>query len=282
MEDKKTVKVTLGTVICIIIICILIVALIVMYFYYHNNSKSTDNVTKEVEKVETNVDEKNSDSQVKKVDKLDESKEIVYSSYSNFSSEYSYSIPYINIDSDDANKINREIEEYYKPLIEEELEHEAEGRSVTMISIKYNAYINDNVLSLVISHEFDVVGCIYYKVYNLDIYNGNIITNSDLVKAKNMTESEFIENLKEIHKDKFVNIYGSKEEYVARFYNSTESEKQENSEEYEIQFGRTTSSDNCSIETPIFLNDDGKISVIVNIYALVGGDSYYYIINTNI
>lgn len=286
MEDKKTIKISLGTVICMIIIFLLVIALILMYFYYNRNSKNIGSVNSNIsEKVENNIDKEISNNQIKKVSKLEENKEIVYSSYSKYSDEYSYSIPYININSDDANKINKEIEVYYKSLVEEELKNESEGFSVIMVNIKYNSYINDNILSLVVSSEYPN-DCVYYKVYNLDIYTGTVVTNSDIINLKNMTESKFLDTLKELYENEFVSAYGSKEKFISNMRNApagwTEDELQEQSKFYEDQFNKTTSTDNYSIQTPIFLNENGKLCVIAPIYSMAGADLYYHIINTNI
>lgn len=286
MEDKKTIKVSLGTVICIFIIILLLIALVLMYFYYNRSSQNVDNTNSSIaEKVENNIDSETIKVQAKKINKLDESKEIVYSSYSKYSSEYSYSIPYINIDSVDAKKINTEIESYYKPLVEEELKNESEGLSVIMGNIKYNSYINDNILSVVVSNTYPN-DCIYYKVYNLDIYNGTVITNTDIISLKNMTESKFLDKLKELYENEFISAYGSKEKLINNMRNApagwTESELQEQAKFYDEQFNKTISTNNYSIKTPMFLNENGKISVIAKIYSMAGADSYEHILDTNI
>ncbi len=286
MEDKKTIKIGLETAICIFIIIILLIALVLMYFYYNRRSQNVENTNSNIaEKVENNIDNETSKIQAKKINKLDESKDIVYSSYSKYSSEYSYSIPYINIDSVDAKKINTEIESYYKPLVEEELKNESEGLSINMGNIKYNSYINDNILSVIVSNAY-IYDCTYYKVYNLDIYNGTVVNNTDIISLKNMTESKFLDKLKELYQNKFISEYGSKEKRISSMRNApagwTESELQEQSKLYDKQLNKTISANNCSIKTPMFLNENGKICVIATIYSLAGANSYEHIIDTNI
>ena len=250
------------------------------------NKLVVENIENKVsENAGNNIVNETNNNEIKKVNKVDANKEIVYSSYSKFSSEYSYSIPYINIKSDDVNKINKEIENYYKPLVEAELKDESEGHSITMYNIKYTSYINDNILSLVISNQYPN-DCIYYKVYNLDIYTGATIKNSDIIKLKNMTESKYLDMLKEQLEEKFISVNGSKEKLINNMREHpefwTEDDIQQNSKFYDIQFNSTISKNNYSMETPIFLNENGKLCIIANIYSMAGADSYYHIINTNI
>ena len=253
---KKSIKVSLGTVICIMVIELLIITLVAMYLYYNNNS-NFDNSINNSENTSQIAESEN-----KKINKVYEDKELIYSSYSKYSSEYSYSLPYININSADINKINQEIEEYYMPLINNELKNEQEGFSVTMYNIKYTSYLNDNILSLVIS-DYSPNDDIYYTVYNVDIYTGRKISNSELINLKNISESDYLNNLQTLCKEHFIAKYNSLEK----------------SDFYEERYNKTISTDNCSIQTPIFLNKDGNISVIPCIYGLAG--DYFLVIDTD-
>ena len=289
MDEKKTIKVSLGTTICIIIIILLVIALGGMYYYYNSNSKNTDSVNQSaIEKEENKIDKEVTDIKANKISKLDESKDLVYSSFSKYSSQYSYSIPYINIDSADVKKINNEIESYYKPLVAGEIANEAKGLSVIMDNVKYTSYVNDNTLSLVVSHEYPN-DCIGYKVYNIDIYKGTIITNDNILSMKKINESEYLDILKDSYKQEFINTYGTQEKYINSInglqngsYNLTESELQKEKNNYNTLLNKTIASDNYSTQTPMFLNEKGKICVIGKIYSLVGAESYDHIINTNI
>lgn len=283
MEEKKEVKVSLGTVICIFIILVLIVALVVMYLYYNDKlSFNNENIANNININSNEVIE----TEVKKVNKFYEDKEIVYSSYEKYSSEYSYSVPAININSTEVNRINKEIEEYYMPLINEILQNEKEGVAIDTTSIKYNSYINDNILSLVISllTPYDST---FYKVYNVDIYTGETVSNSELISLKNITETDFLNKLKISYKEKFISKYGSKDEYIKNIRKNsgikwTEEQIQEQVKLYEELLEGTISEENCSIKNPIFLNENGEISAVAWIYSMVGADAYYHIVDINL
>ena len=171
-------------------------------------------------------------------------------------------------------------------FVEAEIKKESEGLSVTMYKVKYNSYVNDNILSLVVSYEYPS-NCIGYEVYNLDIYKGTIITNEEILSMKNLNETKFLGLLKEFYEKEFVSSYGSKENFINNLKKSssiewTESGIQEQTNGYEKQLNKTISSDNYSIKTPIFLNENGKICIVGTIYSMAGADSYYHIIDTNI
>ena len=264
MSEKETIKVSLSTVILLCIIFVLVVAIILMYFYYNNNTPNTTTSTSSSTSSEapSKVD---ATTEAKKVKKLDETKEIVYDSYTKTGVGYSYTLPYINIDSKEAKRINTQIEEYYKPIINENLQDEEE--SVFTHIIEYKSYINDNVLSLLITLN-TVHDTTEYKVYNLDIYTGKEITNSELIDIKNISEKELLDTMETVYSDFFADLY--------------KTVKDEQPEEYERNLARTISSDNYSLQTPMFLNENGKLCVIAHIYTYVGPESIYTIINTKI
>lgn len=211
------------------------------------------------------------------VKKIDKNKDVVYTSYEKKADEYTYSIPYINIDSEDAKKINEEIEDYYVTLAEKGVKSDTEGLSVITHKIEYNAYTNGEILSLIIISYYDN-DYVQYRAYNINMYKGKIVTNSDLIALKKISKEDFLKQLEELYEKKFISLYGSKEE----FDSGSNSRITELQKLYEEAYSQTISEENYSIETPIFLNKDGKISAIAKIYSLAGAMYYYHILDTNI
>lgn len=295
MENKKEKIIIISIVLCILIL-ITIGAIYYCNVVSHNNSDDSTNNYKENPVSETfsiqspvvqtpaakTEQKENKNTQIKKVNKLDESKEIVYSSYEiTLENEYSYKIPYINIDLKNIDTINNEIEKYYKTDLEEVLaeyqsiEKDIKFYTLSIMEIKYNAYINNNILSLVIE-TLHTGGLKVYKVYNVDIYDGTVIENSDLIKLKQIKESDLENKLKELYKAKFIEEYGTKDDVQTLQW--PETEIQERANFYDEQLQRTISSSNCSAKVPMFLNANGNICVVANIYAMAGGESYNHII----
>lgn len=290
--EKKEIKISLGTLICIIIIVLLIIALFVMWNHFTKKLELNNTITTNTNNLFTTVDQEelpttnnqitennelelpiegNQVTETKTINKVYQDKELVYSLYNQFASEYSYSIPYININSPEASQINKEIEEYYKPLMEQSMKNEQENLAVPAVKIKYYSYLNNNILSLLIV-DVNNVDASSYKVYNLDVYIGKQITNLDIINAKNITETKLLNSLKTAYKEKFEELYGEMNDTINSYDNHP----------YKTQLDKTISSDNYSIETPIFLNENGKICAVAEIHSLAGALSYYHIVNTDI
>ena len=85
------------------------------------------------------------------INKTDNTKELIYDSYvAQESVEGSYdlnvNIPYLNISSDVAEQINNEINNIFYKKAENTLKG---TEKYTIYSVKYKAYVNDNILSLI-------------------------------------------------------------------------------------------------------------------------------------
>jgi len=197
------------------------------------------------------------------VKKLNASKDIVYTSFNATSSEYSFELPTINIDSADAQEMNAKIQSDYMPKIDDA---QSSGMSY-ILYIKYDFYVNDNILSLVIDLAISANNEHHYDVYNLDIYTGKTIDNTDLLKYKNIDEASFLNTLTELYKNKFDALVGANKKIAGDFYTE--------------QYDKTLDASNCNIQTPMFLNSNNIICVVAKIYAIAGGDFYYYILNTD-
>ena len=99
-----------------------------------------------------------------------------------------------------------------------------------------------------------------------------LINNPDILLADEPTGAldtetsiQVINLLKEIAKEKYAAKYNKLSDDVA----------------YTEQLNKTISDDNCSYTNSMFLNENGKISVIVNIYSLAGADKYEEIVETD-
>ena len=89
MGEKKQLNVSLGTVICIVIIFVLIICMMGMYIHYNaRNSNISGEISTEnkTENTVTNNEVTESKTEVKKVSKIDDTKELVYSVYNKMTS----------------------------------------------------------------------------------------------------------------------------------------------------------------------------------------------------
>lgn len=268
MKENGNVKVSLSVVICIFIIVALLGIIVGLYYFgfieknkvaknvEDTNSLSTQNsieTNEPVNSITNNNTQESANKQVNGVKKVDESKELVYSKVKK---EY-LDVPYINIDSKDVKLINEDINEIYNEM-------KTVGDSDFPVSYEY--FINDNCLSLRIDRGFPNDYTIY-TVYNIDINTGKPISNLELIHSKNLTENEYLKVLSDVYKAEARKMVEPVENTLSSL----------SKEVYE----KTTSSDNYSTNTPIYLDQNGKINVIAKIYAIAGADSYYHILNTN-
>jgi len=134
-------------------------------------------------------------------------KRIIYTKYDNKKKTYSITIPYINIDSPNANSMNEQIDKYTKKYL---------SMKKSIVSYEYN--INGDILSLVIK------GCSYkdstpifsFKTYNINLKTKNIVPDNDLLSMFNIDE----ETIEKIIKKNFVNFY--KDEIAKKYFDKSE------------------------------------------------------------
>lgn len=129
---------------------------------------------------------------------VDSSKEIVYSyidktmldTASTPSDSHIYQIPKVNINSDYANEINSEIKAKFESEYNDNLTNKNSGYSI-FGNIKYQYYINNNVLSLVVVNFTGMNDYTEYAVYNIDCENGKKVEDVELLKRIGMNETEY-------------------------------------------------------------------------------------------
>ena len=133
------------------------------------------------------------------VNKKDNSKEIIYTSYSNNDKkdniyDLNVSVPYLNINSSTSEKINQEINNlFYNKAIN--ILSDANNTN-TIYSVKYKAYINDNILSLVISatlKEGANAQRLMIKTYNYNI-SSNEQLDIDKALGYRQLSSQYVQN----------------------------------------------------------------------------------------
>ena len=240
--DNKTAKVSLGTTICVIIIILLVVALCGMYYYYNNmiNKNSIDSTADIIST--TDNDAKKESIVNNKITKIDTNKELVYkvkTSVKEYDQEVE--VPQINLNYDNIKALNDKIIKY------------TNNWSMGGVESKY--YINDDIISIVLTYSTE--GDPYnIFIYNIDAYTGNILTNEELLYKKGITD-----NLEEKINKAVEKVF-----------------KEHNVQDYDDEVGTwTRMSEICNdynrglqITMPMFINENGKLSVVVEYCAPAG------------
>ena len=127
-----------------------------------------------------------------KIDKLDNSKEIIYTGYSdknNKISDYNLdvNIPYINIQNSVIDGFNNEIKEVFEKKARDILNTQKQN---IIYSVNYCSYITNNILSLVIRANLkegenparDIV-----QTYNYDLINQKEVSFEDMLELKSVS-----------------------------------------------------------------------------------------------
>ena len=111
--------------------------------------------------------------------------------------ELNVNIPYLNIVSDNADKINLQIEQLYVSKLSQIVS--AQQLEYTIYNIDYIAYVNSNVISLVIKatlKEGNNPQRVIITTYNYNTDNGNIgnttVNKGDVNKDGRITSSDYV------------------------------------------------------------------------------------------
>jgi len=234
-----------------------------------------ENLSVVEEKISNEIEEMNGNSKI--VKKLDDSKEIVYTSYykklqDNDGTIIEYNIPTINIDSEDAKNSNKNINELQKIAEKYYAEYEESNYVGPLSNIEYVYYLNSNILSVLIKWGFPSSD--QYKLFNIDIYTGDKVSSSEILKHKNKNENDFLKELQEYYKK----TYPFKD-FADKLEGLSEDEKNVYIDGYNYILNRISSEiDNIDM----YLNEDGKMVVILPIAPTAGDNFLWEEWNTNL
>ena len=122
-------------------------------------------------------------------------KELVYTSNQYIKEEkdkyeLNVNIPYLNIVSDNADKINAQIEQIFVSKLSQIVS--AQQIDYTIYNIDYVAYVNSNIISLAIKatlKEGNNPQRVIITTYNYNTDNGNIVTLDELLNLKQINKS---------------------------------------------------------------------------------------------
>ena len=249
-ESKQKKNKTPKVIIIILLLAILSIGGYIAYNKFIANKNEPVEPKKE-EKVE------------KKVLLEDSSREVVYTYFDNKIGEYTYNIPNINIASQDASNINKEILDKFEKVYKDAKES---GNPESRVGYKY--YVNNEIVSLLIYEAFNISDITDYYTYNINQYTGKIVTNSELLKLKNIEEKDFQTKLVESFK---------KADPIENFKVMESGQTEEEKQQYQKNVDNLT---NGAInDYNMYLNETGNLNIIFKRYGLAGAEYYEMILN---
>ncbi len=195
--------------------------------------------------------------------------------YEDTSIEVDYHVPEILSDSEGAKEINREIMEDCQ-----ELTQELSEENFAWCRVEYEAYLNGDILSLLLTKHSIFEGDIRYYAYNLNMKTGRKMEQRDLIQSLEFEtrQGESAEDamLRYIRK---AAAYQSDQEMQSFF----ESDYHGQTDTQELQYMyawylmmrmETLQEDNISLELPMYLNEQGELQVVVPVYVMAGAGVY--------
>lgn len=210
----------------IVIVCIIIIGVSVYFHFFYSNEKpsllinvdgTTISADTEYERLKTGFNSRFSNSVIKdkqsveNVLKMDNTKDLVYTMYeiklySENKFDININIPAININSDVAKKINTEIDNIFGSKANSVVQSK---EALSIYNIDYVAYLNGNILSLVIKatlKELDYQQRVIIKTYNYNIATNEEVSLQTLMTRKNL-DRNYVYNkiIKEIDEVNFHN-----------------------------------------------------------------------------
>lgn len=232
MEEKKYLKISMGTLVCLIIIVLLVVIVIGfgMYIYFLKNNKiETSQPIANVENIENAETE-----EVKKSIKLDETKEYVYEkdrTEINETIDYgggetfdftdTITLPFVNINSEDAKQINESLQQRYDKASTSLGREDKYSFGYTAMGYKTSLLEGKMISIETQTSDVYVPGgdfLVDYKIYNIDLSAGKQMSNSEILEMFNLTEAKMDEIIRTNLQYTYYEIQdetGSFEEFMA-------------------------------------------------------------------
>lgn len=179
-----------------------------------------------------------------------------------------YQIPAINLTSEDAAAINREIAADIEADYQNTLQVMKEGNSLSSLGVTYEYYVNNDIVSLgiIFRNDLDTIDITWY---NINKATGKRISNSELVATLGYTESQFVEKLKEVTGNYYLATTGINASAVG-------------DEFYQDRYNYTISDEACNMKVPLYIGENGHLYAVARIGSLAGASSYNHLVDTGI
>lgn len=163
-------------------------------------------------------------------------------------------MPQLSVDSEDAEAINYDIHEEYDKVFED---IETYYQDYEMNRTDYVAYLNGNILSLVIETRTTNTPNSFFKVYNIDVKTGKELNNEDVVKLSNISLNE---------------AYGQLYSKIESIY-TDEQKEWVDAETYESIKGKSLDDKNIQ-ESMFYYNENGSLMAAYRYYWFAGAENY--------
>ena len=175
---------------------------------------------------------------------------------------YTFHVPQLTADTEDAKAINSEIQEEFGTLVEQQLENMEGGFSLWCWNVEWHAYWHDSWLFLLITAD-EEGGFTDYAAYGYDVEAGKRVTNEEILKELGISKADYIASLREKVEFMFEDMY------------RTIPEKDRKALGLDTMLMKTLSW--VTMDQPMLIDGSGCVETIVKIASVAGADWYYHL-----
>ena len=205
-EKEKIPKKRIIMYVIILLICVIAVIVVVGVQILGNdvvdNMFGINKITKRTEEEEASLKanfENIFDNQIEdkgeyKIQKIKQDENLVYTNYTkeekNEKHEIDVNLPYININNEETDNFNKEIENTFKGKAEEILK---DSNQNIIYIVKYKAYVENNILSLVIYSDLKQntsAQRVIVQTFNFDLKENKKLTLEDIINSFDLKKAD--------------------------------------------------------------------------------------------
>ena len=170
-------------------------------------------------------------------------------------------MPKINtVDGVSFDDVNEQIVSDCQRYFDEADKEMADKVSMVTLSMDYDAYVTDGVISISVTQTSSFGGMKNYYIYNADTETGNFLSDREFAQKLGLSEEELKEKITASLKDDYNERYNK-----------------EGMTEYEENLAKTLAEENIS-QCKVFIAENGQLMALCTEYTQVGAGRYSYII----
>ena len=175
--------------------------------------------------------------------------------------DYAYRLPQFLEEEGDMGQINAEIEETFRPIIEEELQAIENNEFITSQNVDWNLYVTEDIVTLHVfslSWEWEI-----HKTYYYDLRTNSRTDSRELLRRIGIGEETFLETVRN----------AAEAYYIESFSDLPEAERAEYG--YYDFLEWTISEEAVNFDLPIFVDGFGDLCVYARIGSMAGAGEFW-------
>lgn len=174
---------------------------------------------------------------------------------------YILRIPAIQAPGADATRLNQQLYSALYPSVSDALECMAGNNSLAVCEVNYDIHINGSLISIV-SRVYTDWGFDTFFAVNYDAARYAEVDRAGLLARFGLDEESFL-----------ILAAATMEAHFQQYYSNYQGDSM-----WQDRHDRSIQRENFTSDCQLFVDDDGKLCMIVKVYSLAGADYYYHIL----